>query len=386
MSLEIRFVNNVRQILATQWQNLQVPSSPFLSFEFLSALEDYTCVGGETGWIPHHLLVERNNQLVAFMPLYMKFNSYGEFVFDWSWADAYQRNGLKYYPKLVSSIPYTPVTGERILLGASENAETILQLIAQYFKQVLPSSEFSGFHCLFLTEKEMAPFLEQGYMRRLGCQFHWKNQGYESFEHYLSFFISRKRKNIKKERKSVSHGKFSFQFLHGHEIEPDLWPLIYEFYRITFYKKSGYPTFTLEFFKAIGQLLKEKFLVNLVSFEGKFVACAIFYQDNERLYGRHWGCFEEYQNLHFETCFYQGLDYAIEHGLQYFEPGAQGEHKISRGFLPTKTWSVHYLVNPAFQSAVEEFGQQEEQYMLHYIKDLDSESPFRSQTDLPDSQ
>lgn len=378
MTLEIRFVNKINEISVAQWQMLRPYSSPFLSYEFLSALEEYACVGEDTGWLPQHLLVERNSQLVAFMPLYIKFNSYGEFVFDWEWAGAYQRNGREYYPKLVSSIPYTPATDHRILIAANENPEPIYQLIAQYFKQLLPGSEFSGFHCLFLKDQEMTPFLQQGYVRRLGCQFHWKNQGYESFEHYLSFFVSRKRKNIKRERKSVSSGKFHFQILHGHEIEPDLWPLIYEFYRITFYKKSGYPTFTLEFFQKIGPLLKEKFLVNMVSFEGKFVACAIFYRDEKTLYGRHWGCFAEFQNLHFETCFYQGLDYAIAHNLQNFEPGAQGEHKISRGFLPTKTWSVHYLAEPVFQSAIEDFGRREEQYMAQYINDLGSESPFRS--------
>jgi len=378
VSFSVRFIKKITDISIAQWAELANDGSPFLSYEFLSALETFGCVGEEFGWLPSHLLVEDEGRLVAFMPLYSKFNSYGEFVFDWSWAEAYQRHGLAYYPKLVSSIPYTPVSGARVLFAKKANKAEIFSLIAKTIKERKSFNEHSSFHCLFPKVEEVEAFEELGLSRRLGCQFHWVNAGYESFDHYLSFFTSRKRKNIKKERKSVAEQGFDFHMLHGDEIEADMWPVIYEFYKVTFYKKSGAPTFTQAFFEAIGKALGENFLVNLVSYKGQYVACAIFYRDQEKLYGRHWGCFEDFNNLHFETCYYQGLEYAIKHGLSSFEPGAQGEHKVSRGFLPVETWSVHWINDRTFRGVIADFLQHEERYMREYIKDLSESSPFKA--------
>ncbi len=375
--MQARFIRSLAEINVAQWSELDVGDSPFLSYEFFNALEVHGCVGEKLGWLPHHLVVESKNQLVAFMPLYLKSDSYGELVFDWSWADAYQRAGMPYYPKLVSAIPYTPVSGSRIFVNKRCDRQDIVALVLATIKDFIATHEVSTFHCLFPAEQDMQAFSAGGFMRRLGCQFHWTNEAYESFEHYLSFFASRKRKNIKKERASALAQGFHFSMLSGDQIEPDMWPVIFAFYEITFHKKGGLPTFTLGFFKAMGEILAKQFLVNLVSYQGKYVACAIFYRDSTHLYGRHWGCFDEYHNLHFETCYYQGLDYAIENGLTQFEPGAQGEHKISRGFLPTPTWSSHWVKDARFNQIIGEFVQKEEDHMRDYIVELQTTSPFK---------
>lgn len=375
--MQVKFIQSINELSLAQWNALDTQESPFINFEFLSALENHHCVGESLGWLPYHLVVMEGEKLLAFMPLYLKYNSYGELVFDWSWADAYQRAGLPYYPKLVSAIPYTPVTGMRIVLNKETSRSQVLPVIDKALQEQLTAQDISGFHCLFPSEDEMQDWMDKGYIRRLGCQFHWHNQKYESFDHYVSFFTSRKRKNIKKERRSVSEQGFHFKMLAGDQIEEDLWPMIYQLYEITFHKKGGLPTFTLDFFKAMGQQLGSQFLVNLASYHGQYVACAIFYRNNEFLYGRHWGCFEEYHNLHFETCYYQGLDFAIAHNLQTFEPGAEGEHKVSRGFLPTKTWSVHKLAHPVFAKIIGEFVSKEEAYMNEYIAEVAQHSPFK---------
>ena len=376
--MRVTILSNMGELELSDWARLQIPDSPFLNYDFLSALEKYDCVGEATGWIPMHLRIDDESGIAGFMPLYLKYNSYGELVFDWSWADAFHQQNIPYYPKLVSAIPYTPVTGPRLLTRADLERTKLISFISEWLQNFLAEKGFSSFHCLFAEIDEIESFQQQGMVRRLGCQFHWRNNNYESFEHFLSFFASRKRKNVKKERQLVHDTGFEFKTLKGDEIEPDLWPTIYEFYQITFYKKSGFPTFTLAFFQAIARLMPEKFLVNLVIYQGKFVACAILYRDSGALYGRHWGCFAEYKNLHFETCYYQGLEYAIDHGLQLFEPGAQGEHKISRGFLPTATWSVHWINNPVFSSAIKDFTLREEKSMNHYMSELATSSPYKS--------
>ena len=377
--MQVKFFRSIDELPEQQWSLLDTGGMPFLDYKFLSYLEKFHCVGERLGWIPYHIAVYQGNTFCAFMPQYFKTNSYGELVFDWSWADAYERAGLEYYPKLVSAIPYTPVSGPRILFSKGVDHQKIQELICSAVVDQINERNLSSFHCLFPNEDEMTMWTEKGFLRRLGCQFHWRNREYETFDHYLDHFSSRKRKNIKRERKSVQQQGFHLQMLHGREIEPDLWPIIYELYQITFYKKSGIPTFTLAFFKSIAQALGDRFIVNLVSYKGKYVACAIFYRDEKGLYGRHWGCFEEFSNLHFEACYYQGLEYAIENKLELFEPGAQGEHKISRGFLPSKTWSVHWIRDPVFSGVIKDFVAKEEAYMNQYIDDMMQSSPFKSQ-------
>jgi len=375
--MKIRYLRQIEDIGEEAWNALVKNDSIFLSYEFLSALEAHGCVGEQQGWLPYHQVVEKDNEVVAVMPLYLKYNSYGELVFDMSWADAYQRAGRQYYPKFVSAIPYTPVTGARLCVAENVNQQQVKELMMEGLIGTAKEMSLSSIHCLFPEESDISIFKSQGYYPRIACQFHWQNQGYESFDHFLSFLSSRKRKNIRRERSRVVEQGVEFQVLSGHQIEDDLWPVIYQLYRKTFEEKGGYATFTLEFFKQIGKTMGEHLLVTLALHKGKYVAGAICYRDKTHLYGRHWGSFEDFHSLHFEACYYQGLEYAINQGLQYFDPGAQGEHKIQRGFLPTKTWSAHWIKDEDFSQVIGQFVSQEREYMRQYIDEMSAQSPYK---------
>jgi len=375
----ISFINDINKIGKTRWNELTGVHNPFLRFEFFSALEAHDCVGKTQGWIPQYLIVEdeTKNSLLAIMPLYLKYNSYGELVFDWSWADAYHQAGRPYYPKLVSAIPYTPATGERIFFAKNADRKLVTAEIINSLKQVTSENGLSSVHCLFPPESDCKAFEQQGFVSRLACQFHWHNQQYESFSHFISTFSSRKRKNILKERKRSTEQGIEFKILSGNEIEPDLWPEIYHFYQKTFIEKGGYASFTQAFFEEISQTMGDQLIVILAIHKGKFVASAICYRSNRILYGRHWGCTEKFDALHFETCYYQGIDYAIANKLVTFEPGAQGEHKISRGFIPTATWSTHWIKDDDFRSAIYHFVDKEKLYMQEYITTMMEQLPFK---------
>ena len=375
----ISFVNNINDIGKTRWNTLTGTESPFLRFEFLAALEAHDCVGKDQGWIPQHLIIEdtEGGALLGLMPLYLKYNSYGELVFDWSWADAYHQAGRAYYPKLVSAIPYTPVTGERLFVAPGQDKHSIKSEMINALKQIALNNQLSSIHCLFPPEDDCENFIAPGFVSRLGCQFHWHNHNYESFSHFLSTFASRKRKNILKERKRCTDNNVTFEILTGSQIAPDLWPTIYHFYQKTFIEKGGYASFTQAFFEEISQTMGDQLLVVLAVFKGKYVASAISYRNSEALYGRHWGSSEDFNSLHFETCYYQGIDYAIEHQLQLFEPGAQGEHKVSRGFIPTETWSTHWIKDSDFKTAIFQFVDREKEYMKIYISEMNEHLPFK---------
>ena len=375
----ISFKNSAESIGKSRWNSLTGTDNPFMRFEFMSALEKHQCVGEEQGWLPQHLIVEdeQDGNLLALMPLYLKFNSYGELVFDWSWADAYHRAGREYYPKLVSAIPYTPVTGERYFIADGQDKSAIESEMIQALLQVANNNQLSSIHCLFPPEIDCNAFVEKGFISRLGCQFHWHNRGYESFDHFLDSFSSRKRKNIRKERQRCVSHDVSFKRLTGKDITADMWPDIYHFYQKTFIEKGGYASFTQSFFEEISQTMGEQLLVVLAFHDGKAVASAISYFNNNSLYGRHWGCTETFNSLHFETCYYQGIDFAIEHELQLFEPGAQGEHKVARGFEPTKTWSTHWIKDTDFRAAIYDFVAKEKEYMEGYITEMREHMPFK---------
>lgn len=375
----ISFITNINDIGKERWNALTGTENPFLRFEFLSALEAHNCVGKNAGWIPQHLIVEdiEGGPLLGLIPLYLKYNSYGELVFDWSWADAYHQSGRAYYPKLVSAIPYTPVTSQRIFIHRDQDSNVITAEMISALKQVALNNDLSSIHCLFPPVESCDSFKAQGFVSRLGCQFHWHNHEFESFSHFLSTFASRKRKNISKERKRCLDQSVTFEILTGAEIEPDLWPRIYHFYQKTFIEKGGYASFTLDFFKEISITMGEQLLVILAVHSGEYVASAICYRNNETLYGRHWGCIAEFDSLHFETCYYQGIDYAISHQLKLFEPGAQGEHKVSRGFVPTETWSTHWIKDSDFRSVIYQFVGKEKEYMKQYIAEMNEHLPFK---------
>ncbi len=377
--MQFKIVNSIAEIGRERWQKIYSGDSPFLRFEFLHAQEKHGCVGEHVGWIPYHAVVEElsSGELLGIMPLYIKTNSYGELVFDWAWANAYERTGREYYPKLVSAIPYTPVTGERMLINPSANKKSVEKKLIQGILHEAQSLNISSIHCLFPEHDLCHVFNNHKFETRMACQFHWHNEGYERFDEFLSTLTSRKRKNIKKERARVEAQGFHFEVLQGNEIEDKLWPIIYEFYKKTFDEKGGYATFTLPFFKSISKSMGEQLLVILAYNGEQTVASAIFYKDRHHLYGRHWGCLDQFDSLHFEVCYYMGIEYAIKHGIKHFEPGAQGEHKISRGFLPKLTWSSHWIKDPEFSLVISQFIERERIYMKDYVQELQKHSPFK---------
>lgn len=376
-------IGSLSEVSSNAWNSLSGTNTPFLCHEFLSALEKHHCVGESAGWIPQHALIYENETLLGAVPQYVKTNSYGEMVFDWAWAEAYQRSGLNYYPKLVSAIPYTPATGPRLLISPSADKETIAAQLIQTSLEYAKKLKLSSVHYLFPNEENRQQLQQQGLMMRLGCQFHWNNlsgeQHYRDFDDYLDHFTSSKRKKIRRERRQVAETGVTLQRLYGHELSGEQWQSVHRHYCSTFDRLSGYATMSLSFFREISQTMPQQLIVILAEHEGRTVASAICYRDDTTLYGRHWGCDAHFQNLHFEACYYQGLEYCIEHKLQRFDPGAQGEHKISRGFLPTPTWSAHWIADPTFKDAIDDFLQRETVGMQHYINELNEHSPFKSQ-------
>lgn len=374
-------IDSLDEVLSDSWNSLQGTHIPFLRHEFLSALEKHHCVGESTGWIPQHILIYEGETLLGAAPQYLKTNSYGELVFDWAWAEAYQRSGLNYYPKLVTAIPYTPATGPRLLIAPNRAREEIATQLIQTALEHAKRLQLSSVHWLFPHEQDMQQLKQQGLLIRLGCQFHWNNlpgtEYYRDFDDYLDRFTSSKRKKIRRERRQVSEAGVTLQRLQGDELSDAQWQSVHRHYRSTFDRLSGYATLSLDFFRELSQTMPQQLIVIIAEHNGNTVASAICFRDDNTLYGRHWGCDAHFQNLHFEACYYQGLEYCIEHKLQRFDPGAQGEHKISRGFLPTPTWSAHWIADPQFRAAIADFLQRETQGMQHYIQALSEHSPFK---------
>ena len=377
--MQYSVIESVESFESEDWNRIAGTENPFTRHEFLLALEEHDCVGEKYGWWPRFVVAYDNDKLVGAVPLYLKDNSYGEFVFDWSWADAYKRTGLKYYPKYVASIPYTPATGPRILVDtAHEKANNIRLGLIQSTQQLAEQSCVSSLHWLFTDADDTALLQEQGFMLRLGCQFHWTNHNYQSFDDYLQSFSAAKRKKIKRERRRVVEQGIELEVLHGHEMNDEQWQIYHQFYLDTFDRKWGMATLSLGFFKQLGRTMPDNVVIVFAKYQGDYVASAFNIKGENTLYGRHWGCNADFHSLHFEACYYQGLDYCIQHGLQHFEPGAQGEHKISRGFLPTRTWSAHWISHPEFKQAIQAFCAQEQREMEHYISELNTHSPFKS--------
>lgn len=372
-------LDNINAVSASAWDALVPDDNPFIKHAFLSTLEEHDCVGQRYGWIPQHIaIVDDADELIGAAPMYLKDNSYGELVFDWSWADAYHRSGLHYYPKLVTAIPYTPATGPRLLVAAHADQTAIRQQLIATAIALAEQHRLSSIHWLFTNETDTAILKQAGLPLRLGCQFHWHNHGYKNFDDFLQTLSASKRKMIKRERRRVQEQDIKLEVLHGDEMSEQQWHIFHRFYESTFERKSGMPTLSLPFFMALAQRMPRNMVIVLASYQGEYVAGAFNMRGNETLYGRHWGCSAEFHSLHFEACYYQGLDYCIEHQLQSFEPGAQGEHKISRGFLPTRTWSAHWIAHPEFRTIIENYCKQEQAGMEDYIAELNQHSPYKA--------
>ncbi len=370
--MKLTSVSSLAEINAADWNALTGCDNPFIQHDFLNALEQHDCLQ-PWGWQPNHLLVYDHDRLVGASPAYFKNNSYGEFVFDWAWADAYQRNGVAYYPKLLIAVPFTPALGPRLLCHGNTDTAVIRQRLIQNAVDVVAEHQLSSAHWLFCSDDDLRALEHAGMLLRSDYQFHWHNQDYESFDHFLSQLNSKKRKNIKRDRKKVVDAGISIEVINGSELNQQQWNTLYDFYRITFMRKSGTPTLTLEFFQAMAHRL----LAILAMHEGNIVAGAICFESNDTLYGRHWGCYEDYDNLHFEVCYYAGIEYCIRHGLQRFEPGAQGEHKIARGYMPTRTRSAHWLVHEGFRDAIRRHLEYEDAALDDYYQQLMGSQPYR---------
>ena len=377
--MQFQILGSLSEVSAAEWNALVHPDNPFARHEFLIAMERHKAVGKTFGWYPQYLLARDNNELVGAAPMYLKDNSYGELVFDWAWADAYQRSGVPYYPKLVVAIPYTPATGQRLLVHSKSDYQTVAQAMVHAATEHARQLQVSSLHWLFTSEQDTALFKNQpDYMLRLGCQFHWHNQDYQSFEDYLGHFSSSKRKKIKQERRRVKDQGISLEVLHGDEATEEQWNIYHNFYNSTFDRKYGYATFSRGFFLEIAETMPRNIVLVLAKHQDDYVAGAFNVRGSETLYGRHWGCSQAFHSLHFEACYYQGLEYCIDNGLQRFEPGAQGEHKIARGFLPARTWSAHWIADERFAVPIRQFVTHELDGMEHYIAELHEHSPFKN--------
>jgi len=367
--------HSIEEIAAAEWNRLVKNDNPCLRHEFLLAMEQADCVGPKFGWIPQHLSIRSEGELKGVMPLYQKTNGYGEFVFDHAWEDAYLKSGRPYYPKLVSAIPYTPAAGQRLLCAESESEEFRLQLL-QYATQLAEQSRASGLHVLFPDAVDHQFLLQQGMVSRHDCQFQWFNRDYQDFDHFLSSLIRKRRKNIRQERRKVKDAGITIRQLHGDATSEADWICFDRFYRQLFDRKWGMPTFNLEFFRQIAQQMPTKVLLVLADHRGRCVAGALMYVGGDTLYGRHWGCDGYFDSLHFELCYYQGIDYCIKHGLARFEPGAQGEHKVPRGFDPVQTCSNHWIADEVFRQPIAQFCAQERRAIEDYIVQVKECSPY----------
>jgi predicted N-acyltransferase len=472
MTNSIRFIDSIHQVGLKKWNQLLNSDNPFLRFEFLAALEDSQCIDSpryeqsqtdplNSGWIPHYAIlessvmpstmpeantetkvaIERSSEnyertILAIAPVYKKLHSFGEYVFDWSWADAYEKHGLHYYPKLVWAIPFTPSTGPRIInQGSAELTQAYYQQIAHALTQYCQAQDYSSWHCLFpntqaneALSSPSQPPISNKIMWRQSCQFHWFNNSeashkfnadklnnkeidtdnsFRDFAHYLEKFSSRKRKNIKKERSKLRQAGFIFKQINAHDISDADIKAFYHCYQLTYVKRNRRGYLTLEFFQQIIKTMPEQILLVQALYQEKpgcektaaenssaensssekpnagnpsslkIVASALYFKDENNLYGRYWGCLEEYDSLHFECCYYQGIEYCIANNIHHFDPGTQGEHKISRGFEPTICASQHWIAHPQFSDAIDDFIKDENDYMKNYAKQVIEHLPFK---------
>jgi|SRR6185312_6416002 len=352
-------------------------NNPFVSHDFLSSIEESKSVGGRTGWQPRHLLVESAGALLGAAPCYVKTHSRGEYVFDHGWAEAFERAGGEYYPKLQVAVPFTPVTGPRLLARASPAAQAVHRALADALIEITTASELSSAHVTFLTEPEWRALGERGFLQRTDQQFHWTNAGYTSFDDFLGALSSRKRKTIRRERKDALGPGIEVRRLTGSDLTESVWDAFFSFYMDTGSRKWGRPYLTREFFSIVGEKMRDRILLVMARRAGRWIAGAINFLGSEAVYGRNWGAVEHHPFLHFELCYYQAIEYAIQNKLARVEAGAQGEHKLMRGYMPAPTYSAHYIANPSLRRAVAEYLARERAYVQAAGEELAAAAPFR---------
>ncbi|WP_218563896.1 GNAT family N-acetyltransferase [Marinospirillum perlucidum] len=389
--LQVAWQTGMTSLDPAAWQRLNPEGYPFLRHEFLTALETSGSVSPEKGWQPYHWTCWRGDKLVAFLPCYIKYHSRGEYVFDFQWAEAYRhfpdpvtgQPGRDYYPKLLTAVPFTPVEGPRLLVDAGEDREEILQLLLKSIQEEVTEPQLvkslSGWHLLF-PEAEQADALQSldsgRLLKRSSCQFHWFNAGYESFDAFLAVLKSKRRKEIRRERRKVADQGLELKAVSGQAITRVMLQQFYQFYRMTYYLHGQLPYLSEDFFLQLLESMPESLMLVLAEKEGEALAGALFFQDDKNLYGRYWGSLVEADALHFEACYYQGIEYAIKQGLEHFDPGTQGEHKLTRGFEPCLMTSLHWLPDANFSRAVADFLRREDEAIREYREEAASLLPY----------
>ena len=384
-SISIKVVKSIAELDREEWNSCAIFYSadgldkiedPFTSYDFLDALEKSKSVGENTGWLPYHLAAIRKNKLIGAVPLYLKSNSQGEYIFDYNWAQAFERAGGRYYPKLQISVPFTPVTGRRLLVSKNAPSNTASLLLKSAI-ELCKKNKLSSLHTTFCNKQEFELGQKLGMLGRVSQQFHWLNNGYGNFGDFLNALSSRKRKNINKERLKANNFGGEIEILTGSEIKKDHWNYFWKFYQDTGIKKWGTPYLTRQFFDQIHETMRSKILLILAKKEGNYIAGALNFIGSDTLFGRYWGCIEDYPFLHFEVCYYRAIEFAIAHGLKKVEAGAQGEHKLARGYVPAETFSLHWIAEKGFSKAVEEYLISEKDAVKRDIKILSHFTPFK---------
>jgi predicted N-acyltransferase len=373
---------SIADIPAELWDGLFTSENPFVQHAFLLAMEQSGCVSPQTGWQPRHMLLMDGEEPLAAMPLYAKGHSYGEFVFDWGWADAYARYGLEYYPKLLTAIPFSPVAGPRVGLSDDADPDEVSAALIQAIHQLAENKGYSSWHLLFpgkRLQKALVGMKDDGaFLHREAVQFHWFNNDYKTFDDFLAVLRSSRRKNLKRERRKVAEQGVTVQRKVAGEISDDEWDGFYQCYMATYRKRSGHDGYlNREFFDQLRQTMSSQLMLVVARLEGRVVASSLFLFDKQRLYGRYWGALQDISCLHFEACFYQGIEFCIENGLREFDPGTQGEHKLMRGFAPVKSASYHWIADPRFRAAIAEFLAHEKRSTENYKRDAESYLPYR---------
>ena len=370
-------VGRIADVPAAEWDALAGTDHPFTRHAFLHALEHHGCVGERVGWLPCHVLVHADGRLVGATPAYVKLHSQGEFVFDWSWAEAYARHGIEYYPKLVSAIPFTPSTGPRLLVHPTAPAQTVKRALAAGAVEVAKAMDTSSFHWLFPREGDAAALGGSGLLIRSGCQFHWTNPGYRDFQDYLDALTSKRRKEIRRERRDAASAPVEIEIHDGRTATETHWRAYHALYSSTYDRKWGYPALTPGFFTSVAESLPAQTLVVLAKRGPHYVAGAHCFVGRDTLFGRNWGCAEHHRGLHFEICYYRLIEYCIRRGITRFDAGAQGEHKLMRGFLPVETCSAHWIRDTRFREAIGRFLANERAGLRRYRDAMEKHAPYR---------
>lgn len=378
-TLTLDTCTSINDIPASEWQRLAGRTNPFLRYEFFQAMEASGCTSSETGWSPCHLVFRMAGRIVGLAPAFLKSHSMGEYVFDWAWADAYQRHGMAYYPKLLIAIPFTPSAGPRLLLEPGVREGITPEQLHGQLDALIDTLGAHSWHLLFPDEQDQKLLHHDQELHRLGCQFHWHNRGYQSFEDFLGALNSRRRKSIRKERRQVAEQGISFTRFHGRDIPEHVLSAFYVFYQATYLKRGQRPYLNKPFFEQLLEHLPEHVHLLMAVRDGEMIAGALFLAGEDTLYGRYWGCLDEYNHLHFETCYYQGIELAMDLGLTHIDAGAQGEHKLVRGFEPVITHSWHGILHSGFRAAIENFTHEEADHVRGYFNDAESALPFRQQ-------